>query len=288
VYNQNLGEKRLDINFISQKTDFEIFDEMGICTNVKKPEDDLIECIISAVELERPVVLYIDSFFEPFRIDTYKKHHWPHTILIFGYDSKNKQFHIVEHHHRDSLSYRKRSINFIDIVKAYNGYKEYLLKDSKINMYMEFYTDNRYGTSSIDYKKRLRLNSENWMGQISEGIEKLRQFAKDFSGFLENAEDNILPFVNDYVKVLSKIIDSRKVEKYKILKVLGCQSLLEEDLSNIINYWNEIRTSLIKFSVDPMLKDGVFNGHIDKIMQIYAMEKKYQNDFWNKMRVDLC
>ena len=64
---------------------------------------DLIENLINNIDQCRPVIIWVDYFYLPYRTDTYQVVHWGETILIIGYSLKDKIFFAIDQLEKERL-----------------------------------------------------------------------------------------------------------------------------------------------------------------------------------------
>jgi hypothetical protein len=230
--------------------------------------------------------VWIDSFYEPLRIDTYKKLHWPHTLLIFGFNRDNRTFDIIEHNHRDSLAYKKRTITYEAVIECHKGYFENfgdtVFEGAPAPAYLEFSASGKSNMGNCDYSQILAANMCSQADAVVKGLSALLSFKGDYENILNGKGTALPPCVKELIAVFNKVIDNRKVESYKLSKVLGQENPLVDLLGTIAALWGEIRSDLIKFSVNLTFKEDVFKAHAAKLEEIYRLEKNYQQHLYDK------
>lgn len=278
IYNEDREGIKFDVDYLSFKGYEDLLKDMGIKVDCAIETKDIIESIVGAISKGRPVILWIDSFYEPFRLDTYQKVHWPHTLLIHGYNREDKTFDIIEHSHRDGLTYKKRTINWEDTRKCYEGYIEHFSKEDGCPTYMEFYCNESSkddNTQVHEPIQNLFINMRNWKDMLLDGFESIGRFKEDYKNAIESGVISQSAYARELVGLLNGIIDNRRAEKYKLLQVLGhsCDEL--NILDDIINTWIHIRTDLIKLTATSVYKAEVFSTHIEKLQLIYEKEINY-------------
>ncbi|WP_162160548.1 BtrH N-terminal domain-containing protein, partial [Paenibacillus gorillae] len=93
-----------DIDYIEIEPEEKICKDLGVFYQVEFTADDILGSINSALKKNRPVIVWVDCYYESIRKDTYLKEHRPHTLLIYGYDENEKNYTILEHDHSEKLS----------------------------------------------------------------------------------------------------------------------------------------------------------------------------------------
>ena len=75
-------------------------ERMGLKYEVKRYCEDILHEILKALRSQRPVIIRVDCYYESLRKDMYLRTHWPHSLLIYGFDLEQQMFHVIEHDHR--------------------------------------------------------------------------------------------------------------------------------------------------------------------------------------------
>lgn len=78
------------------------------------------------IDVREPVILPVDCFFLPYRADMFGLRHEKHFLLVYGYDTDNKLYYIVDHLFRNSAEYRKQKISAAELERAYRGFSAHL------------------------------------------------------------------------------------------------------------------------------------------------------------------
>lgn len=279
TYDATRGALGLGADYLSEEPDNGLLNQMGISEYTEVPLNDLTERLIHAVDSGRPVIIFVDSFYEPFRIDTYQKMHYAHTLLIYGYDNQKRLFHIIEHAHHDALSYKKRVISFEDTDKAYEGYSAAFGESeySRYSAYTEFYAVPE--EEPLDLKRVMKKNAEKRKAEITSGIDSLIAFTGDYAELLAKGGEAVLTSAGGLIRALNGIMDNRRVERYKLEKIFGTGCPLNGLLTPIIGLWGEIRTDLIKLRTNPVYKPEAFKAHLIKLHEIYGTELRYARGY---------
>jgi len=243
----------LNIKYIPSQSTEDILMEMGISVETKRSSESIIDDIIASLSKSRPVVIWIDCFYESIRNEMYLKTHWPHTLLIYGYDAYAKTFDIIEHMHRDNLLYTKRNISFDDIIKCYTGFRENFGGTFNTYDYYEFYIDKTKSLENSSHSNKkgnsilaFACNMIDKKKVVLVGLQCLEKFCEDSRHLVMNKEeldknsDNLLKLLND-------VINSKTVEKYKLGKLYGVESHFYEMASDIVTRWSSLRVIIAKY-----------------------------------------
>ncbi len=276
---QNNGEY-INTEYVSNKPVEKILEEEGLKYQTKKLCNNVIEDIINAISNDRLPIVFIDCFYEPIKLSSYMKEHWNHSLLVYGYDTDQRVFHVIEHRHRDNLTYEKRTLSFDDLEKSYEGYIRNFYIDSDSMSYIEIYCDDTKNKSDLnivaDMKRYRHILFENTDNQKKLIFERLKIFEKFIREYEEISSDetslheNALKLLNNF----NDIINSKNVEKYKIENLFGIESDYSKLIEEICGNWTYVRNALAKYLYSSVFKKEVFETSIKKLYAVYEIELK--------------
>lgn len=105
VYGQpGSGSRPYGIDYVSVLPLDELFHLQGLHVTMRHDHELILSETVEALRAGKPVIAWVDSYYEPIRKDTYGKRHVDHTLLVFGYDDQLRKFHIMEHDRQENLS----------------------------------------------------------------------------------------------------------------------------------------------------------------------------------------
>ena len=215
----------------------------GYC-NVK----DVINRIIDSVSKDKPVIIYIDCYYEPIRPDMYMKTHMVHSIVIYGYDMDTSEFLIIEHDYVNGWNYKKRTLSFDDVERCYRGYVD----DDRQEDYSYFEFDNDIESEkSWDAKRVLMENYALRSDSIYQGIKELEKFIpNDFINKRKEIESGgeELTFVFNSA---CKILRDQKVRNYTISTAFQYDPMIKDIINKITNDWFMTMSLIYKFKLSP-------------------------------------
>lgn len=271
------------LKYTSAKSIEVILDDMGIKMKSLNYREDIISDIIKSINQNNPVIIYIDCFYEPFRKDAYHKNHWIHSLLIYGYDEQQGIMNIVEHKHRDNLSYENRTIKYEDIKNAYENYHINFENKAKLPSYFEFSlkdTGNLMGTtnpSNEHYKKVFKNMVHEKENEASYGLEQLTVFSKLFKDIL--LDENLFKSkIDDLINSFNTIINIKQVEIFKLSRLFGQQHKLAMLQQEITQYWILIRAIIAKYKFSNIYNRESLETVLDKINMIINDENLYKQE----------
>ncbi|WP_150267356.1 BtrH N-terminal domain-containing protein [Paenibacillus tepidiphilus] len=233
-----------------------------------------------AVDKGRPVILWVDCYELPIRMDTFRRKHSPHTLLVHGYDDCTGHFHIIEHLQMENLSYDKKTIRMEDLERAYIGFdQEFNQGGPKLDSYYEFYKLDQ-GASSISggadqYRELIRSN----MNAITDGLDQLLEVSELLYGRLMQQTHLSIDFASQQLDKLNSIILAKQAESYKLKLLQMEQEPLSAILQSITNEWSMIRTTVGKYVYSSQFHAEQFAELPDRINNIYDAELKFYEAF---------
>lgn len=268
IFNKHLARNKMEV----------VLAQMGIIINSSNYNEDFISNIIKAIDKNKPVILWVDPFYESIRKDTYGKKHDIHTILIYGYDNDKEILNIIEHKHRDTLSYEKCIISYEDISNAYKGYHENNEKRYKSPSYYEFSLNQlqEEGNKTIDYKDIFKTNIKERENELFEGLTKLSSFVDNLKiVFLEQKKLDIL--VEPIIQSLNNIINEKNVEVYRLSILFGADNNVLRLLQECTDLWILVRAKLVKYNFTKRYRIDTFTELNLALDSILKLELNYLN-----------
>jgi hypothetical protein len=241
---------KLDINFIESVSAEALRRKAGIITESRIGCDDIIHCVTASLSSDRPVIVYVDVFYEPIRKDTYLKAHCPHTLLIYGYNRLEQTLNIIEHRHKDNLSYEPRTLGYADLIQCYDGFIRNYHLQNPAPSYFDFRRDPAFNSNQrptgTEIDRLAYLNHFHQNGAvILAKLDCLTDYGEDFTKIAGDAA-SLQANADTLIKSLNNIINAKLAEKYKLNRLdfaTGPVELCER----IILSWSLIRAKLVKF-----------------------------------------
>lgn len=286
-YDDNMEEEiKFNIKYTGIKDEETILKDCGILCILKDQISDVIYEIKNSISVGRPVILWVDCFYESIRTDLFNKEHWPHTILIFGYEDNLSTFDIIEHNYRDNLSYKKCKISYNDIKKSYHGYIENFAHKLRNIPFMELYSE-----SSFD-EKNLKENAEKMFSYYADtivskkevlfdNIEYIKRIVSDINMIVKD-ETRLMGSIDKLVKTLNNIINAKLVERYRMSSLYQQPNDLLTVLNEIISRWESIRSVLVKFMYSSKYRRDSIKNITRVANELSDLESKFINLFINK------
>lgn len=286
-------EDKMDVTYLSYKPIADISEEVGIHFASKVYSENIIKDIMTAISSERPVILCIDCYYESIRPDTYMKTHFPHSLLVYGFNEEEKVFYILEHRHSGSLIYEKRTITYKDLADSYNGFiKNFpgvdmigslyhnitVQKDS--STYFEFSTNKNLQDNNLADDFRILASSMlKYKNDLISGLELIKAYSRQFESI---ASDEIL--LNEKTQLLldefNLVIGAKKAEKYKLENLnLNIPNTIES-LNQCIECLGFVRARIAKFQYSSIYKKDTFELCAEKLNKACQCESRFYEQLY--------
>ncbi len=288
VYKLEDDEKwnQFGVEYISHNYFEDVLKDEGIEFETKENCDNIVEDTCRAINRGRPVIIWIDCFYDPLRNDTYHKKHMVHTLLIYGYNKEERIFHIVEHKYQHSLSYAKNTISFSDLTNCYEGqlvnvYKcgvpnfnacerkcgyphssdyrnncgflKYANLKNRNNFpnYYEFYINTDSNNIAAQEVKTNNFNNycKNLIKSkeiILAGLDRLGIFVSQVEIVLAS-EDELSKNSEVLLNITNEIMNAKLAEKFKITQMEGINKELLFILDKTIAALSYVRNNIVKY-----------------------------------------
>lgn len=279
----NFEEKNdlcLEMSYLNQDTLLDNLNSLGIEFKSSEFKENLIDSIINSISNNSPVIIYIDSFYEPFRKDSYLKKHIIHTLLVYGYDNTQKTMNIIEHNHRDNLTYKKRTINYMDIQNSYYGFQQNFDLSNKIHSYYEFQLMEekecleKRGFSKESHNSIYFKNFKIRENEVFNGLKKLKKFNENLTKVIQD-ESLLNQVLDQLINSLNTIINVKQVETYKIADILEEESCLIKMQQQCLEHWKAIRVIVAKYKFTKIYNTKKIMSITNKLEEIYNVEYSY-------------
>lgn len=279
LYNLNKrnGTPTLDITYFPDKTLEQLISELGLEAEVKKHSSDLLNDIKNSIINNRPVIVWIDSYYEPNRNDTYLKMHLPHTLLVYGYDNSKEEFNIIEHKHFENLSYENMVIGFEDIINSYNGFIDNFLEVENVPSYNEYY-QKPLDKPKGEEKQNYLLNLISIMLKNKERYNYSLGALKEYRTIFDINCGNEVYFSNNsevLLKSFNDIINAKRAERYLLWNLFNESNGVIFSIDKIVENWSFVRATIARYMFSSVYKEEAFKTSIQKIDEIYVLESKH-------------
>lgn len=282
-YDEQESGVKFNIEFMQNKEMDHLLGEVGINCRALASCDELIPSIISALSGNKPVIVRVDCFYESIRSDTYRNYHWPHSLLVYGYEQSEQTFDIIEHQTRDKLMYEKLKIGFSDILESYKGYLNNFHENKEAPTYFEFSpkqiiggfcSENSEGENK--YVSEYTCEVLRKKDMIYESLESINQIRENFSGVVSD-DSSLRENIDDLFVGINNIINAKKVEKFRLTHLCSGSCEAADLMEAIISSWSVIRLTVTRFKFSSKYNPKALSAAVDKFKEIYDLEYRYNN-----------
>lgn len=239
------GEKILDIEYISCVPVDEILHTIGISIKMRPYTENVIEELKNTIDRGHFVIIWIDCYYESLKKKVYQTYHWPHSLLIYGYQEKQKEMFIIEHEYKDNLTYEKKKISYEELKRCYEGYKENFADQENMVMSYEIAKSGDAIVQEEQLGDRLYANLTVNKNQLAEQIGALEDFQ---SYFTDKAKKQSIKLeeLEQIVEGLNHVINAKTVQMYTYKNVIPDNISYSESMNAILYKWKITRGILAK------------------------------------------
>lgn len=231
---------------------------------------DVVLSLINFIDEGKPVILWVDCYYQPYKLDTYQSIHWAHTVTVIGYDATQKEFLLIDHKHRESLKYEILNVSYEDVNLMYQGFVHGMKKEP-----METFMSFNCSRAIIVNENKMEAyitNVRNNKDKLLFGLEQLDKF-REFYGQAIREPDHLDVYITEMLSHLNSVINAKKAERYTMTLIGGAVSYLDK----MIDYWINFRSILIKGNLTKIYKEESLAKTWEMINAICALEKKRYN-----------
>lgn len=265
----NFKEKYLKFEPLTIKTDKELLKDEELDLEIFENVENLKEFLIDKLKNSLPIIVPVDPFYNSNRLDTYKKIHANHFLLIAGYDKRTSDFVVVDHSHIDTPDYKLRRISNHDLLSSHNGLKLNPENAAEIWVIKSLKNKNRLTPKEILNQYLKNMNNEE--KKITNSIISLEEYNQEFKTLIEKNEIDT-DFLNHLTEITNAVINGKKSEKIIFVEsdfLLGI-SLLDE----LIQKWESLRYLLFKQNFSKG-KANYYDRILNVLYKIINLEKNY-------------
>ena len=238
------------MDYVSRYSFSELLDRMNIQITVHSGVENLDEELDNAASQGHPVILWFDSFYEPNRKDTFNKLHWSHSLLITGADKKSKHRIVIEHRHKDNLSYQYQTMSNSIVRACHTGFLQHFSGEPE-------YARIEFNLDQVNCRDELIPNVySEFFAMLNTEEENIIKKIQDFS-------DNILSCVifdksentqQTILNELNHICEVKKADAYKYMRLFLSDQFIP-DIQHNFDQWNIIRLKYAREIMSGSLSD---------------------------------
>ncbi|RJE89656.1 polyketide synthase [Paenibacillus sp. 1011MAR3C5] len=266
------------IDYVSVLPLDELFQLQGLNIITRHDHEHILSETIESLRSGKPVIVWVDSYYEPIRKDTYGKRHVDHTLLIFGFDEELRQFHIMEHDRQENLSYAARTIEYEDLVRSALGFAENF-KDhqNRPSHYLLGRAQPTGSTDFIDADPEIFFAKTQLKGR--ERLEESRHVLMEMAEWVRHivsTEESFHREAEGLVDLLNDIINAKQVERYRLNEVFGESDELALAFSSMVSSWETVRKSAARYMYMRKYETAAAESIAVKWMELAGSEGDFQ------------
>jgi acyl transferase domain-containing protein len=279
VYEQEEG--RYSAEYSPVQPIEEVFRHTGLQVDTRYDNGDIVNELIAALSEGKPAVLWVDSFYESIRKDAYRKQHIDHTLLVYGYNRKERLFHIIEHDRRENLSYKKQVISFEDVEAACTGFTENYVKQGDAATHFIFQPA-LAPSVFVDPVQRFSGNMAGSRDKIKASLNVLHRFIDTYRS-LTGSEEALRDHSARMVDFINEAITVKQVEAFRLTKLLGDGGEALEALNAVIGSWEFVRKGMARFMYQPVYNPDVFAAGYGRLVELAAAEDRFNSLLFSRL-----
>nr|WP_281423136.1 BtrH N-terminal domain-containing protein [Paenibacillus oenotherae] len=284
IYSTQDCASSVSVRYISQQSIEESLLELGIEMAPVAFNEQLLSGLQRAIRNNNPVMLWVDSYYQEMRRDTYGKMHWPHALVVHGFDNVSRQCHIIEHKHRETLSYTNTTITFDCLERSYNGFRETFMGQEGIEQVHIFSDQPSYVEFNMQDAERIPVLEDQYarylqfveahQEEILEGIAVLEEFASGLPEKFRSGEADPA-LAKEWIEQFNHIVSGKQAEMLKVQQFNN--PALCEIVSSIILHWVAVRKIAARYAFAKTLSDESVIEIQTGIEKICLEERQYLN-----------
>ncbi len=279
----DIKNNKVEVKYIPIHPIDTILEKTGIIIDNTLPKEDVLNDIMESLLQDKAVIVAIDCYYEPLRMEMYQKNNWAHSLLVYGFDLEKRIFHILEHSGVYHLDYKPAQISFDDLLKAHEGFKKNFGNTFLFPSYTRISFQNDESKPAMDrsFNPVISAQKKQEIKEFRENYEAvfkcLKEYVRDENTYIEH--------IKEIEYLVNEILMSKKAELYKIEKSndMDCKEIM-----SIFDKWERISNGMKKhvmrmecnkmgFALDESLQ--LFRQYLD---QLKEEEIKYLNHYINE------
>lgn len=221
--------------------------------------EEIIKCIDNGL----PVMLRIhrEDWQSPLNISMFKKLNLAHNFIIYGYNTKDKYFKVLDSTPTDII---KDTIPFASVIK---GIKDYSRLNKSQAPLRAFFKKNRLNPSAEKGNRFINLS------KISKGLNEFKEIKQYYSNLNQESWNSIS--IPQYIIDIDKIKKYRKFELYRNKLLFPKRQEQFSEFIKIIDMYSIIQTLFLKSRARGKITSNTINSINELIQKIYQCECLY-------------
>ncbi len=281
INNNEENKFHFSVKYIEKEGKAELLNQLGILCTRHNRSLNLVKDLENAINIKHPAIVWIDCYYESFRVDAYNKQHIAHTLLVYGYSREKQQFHVLEQINRNSLTYQPILISYKEMVECYEGYMNNFYKGE--DTLHELYPNTDKNNNEIADNQSLESIKRSFADYLRDNLNTIftslsnidyfesyyMELIKDKNSLQKNAQDLCVG--------LNAIIDAKRVESYRISKLFDDSDAITVLIGKIIQELEIMRKIINIFAFTGKYKIDSLSNTLKNIENIKKLEYEYYN-----------
>ena len=275
IIKYNLNEKNILIAEYNEiKGCKEILSNLGVQYKGERSIKDIIDYILNALTQDKLILIWVDPYYASIRKDTYQVKHRAHPWVVTRADTINKFLYIYEHSNSDSLNYKEQKVSYEELKACYESYVNIYQEDlNGFNCYIftnEFVVSKLNTEIALKYKEYINLNTETFINNFKHQILFINHLSTKIldKGYCLKNEKEIIQTLND-------IINTKKIEQYKLVNILPTEKTSQILINEIVNKWELVRSIILRFYFTQIFNEKKQFVIIEELKNICKLEEDY-------------
>lgn len=261
----------LTVDYLSYLPLQQFLSKIGIqfsCYDVKRISFESF--IIKKLTLGRIMIIWVDNYFLPYKVNNYHKNHYLTTLIVYGYNVVEKEFLIIDTSDNQRLNYHQIAVKDTVLISAYGGIFNFC-ESASVMPFMTLYNiDSKCNSTDIDWKFQYAYGK--MKAQSKQDILKL-------IGGLRYTSGNVRERENDkekelWIKGLNEIVLAEEA-RCRVLPLISEKDNTELVIeNNILNQWRKVRNICVKADYKNQWDINFFDKVICFMENVYKGENE--------------
>ncbi|WP_127529467.1 SDR family NAD(P)-dependent oxidoreductase [Paenibacillus kobensis] len=253
-----------------------IFAQSGVRAETRYGSDDIVRELLDGLAGGQPAVVWVDCHELPIRQDAYGKRHIDHTLLIFGFDRRERLFHIVEHDRMENLSYRRRTLPFDDLTRAFDSFMDRYVRTGQHEATHYYFAPAPLPTGSAsDPAVQWARTWHEGRHTLADSAAVLDRFIADYCRITAD-EESLRTHVDRLVAFLNDAATAKRVEIYRLDALLPEAEEERAVLSGILADWEYVRKGMARYMYGDAYRQAAFEVGAERLRRIAEQERMLQ------------
>lgn len=276
VYTTQDDSQNIDAEYILSEKMLNVLSKSGLKINRIVHSNDIITNIKGAISEKKLVIIRVDCYFISTREDTYNKEHWPHTLLVYGYDDKNEAVYVLDQSDKNTLDFSERKINYCEIIDAYVGIKENFIIDKEYPSYMDIQLASKKvkESSKTEYVEIIKRNLLKHQNEKMQGFDILSKFIENFDKVIQD-EETFKKASSGYLYSFGNILKIQTAALFRLTRIFPEDFIDRKTLEELVRGWRYAKNIIEKYSLTGRYRKDSLSTTTVKLKELCEVEKSF-------------